>query len=515
MTEEMTTDRFLIADVAMLTGVPAPRLRSWERAGLIQPRRSAGDVRVYGIEDVARARLIARSLVNPGRRGSLRRIASELASGTLRPNPDDYAGLRAGAISADNLSADHGWTLVDALPDLIAVWDEDGEFAFANQALRAVLRVDEKLDGHQPDGSIAEALLATGALAPRWTARTGVPQDEVALTLSLPNGDSRQTRWRTVPLRGLDGLPHGAMTIGRDLTESEANLRAREERLIAAASDLRPPAGIVLGNLQLARRTLANLLHDTEDTSDPQSSNGQAPGEASALSDRLQRHLSMAEAGTREMLRVLDTLLDASVAAGGGLLGQLTPETVDLPEVAAEAIVQARSLTSRHVFELAAPDSLAIVTGDRRRLRELFDNLLANAIAYAPEGGTIDVQFVLPDDAAVNLPQSPFGPYCLLRVTDAGIGIPEADLPHVFDRYYRGSNAATFVRGAGLGLFTVQAIATSHGGHAWIERTATADAATDTARPGTTVAIALPCRLPGHSQSNPTNGHERNREDLR
>src|SRR5436309_152007 len=54
----------LIADVAALTGVPPPQLRSWEQAGLLHPRRAPNAIRVYGIEDVARARLIKRSLVN-------------------------------------------------------------------------------------------------------------------------------------------------------------------------------------------------------------------------------------------------------------------------------------------------------------------------------------------------------------------------------------------------------------------------------------------------------------------
>jgi len=53
---------FLIADVAALTGVPPPQLRSWEQAGLIHPRRSPNAVRLYGIEDVARVRLIKRTL---------------------------------------------------------------------------------------------------------------------------------------------------------------------------------------------------------------------------------------------------------------------------------------------------------------------------------------------------------------------------------------------------------------------------------------------------------------------
>jgi MerR family transcriptional regulator, light-induced transcriptional regulator len=86
-------NHLLIADVAALTGVPPPQLRSWEQAGLIHPRRSPNAIRLYSIEDVARVRLVKRSLINPGRRGSLRRLVKALAAGTLAPGPEDYEGL--------------------------------------------------------------------------------------------------------------------------------------------------------------------------------------------------------------------------------------------------------------------------------------------------------------------------------------------------------------------------------------------------------------------------------------
>jgi len=77
--------------VAGLTGVEPPQLRSWEAAGLLRPRRLPNGTRLYGPEDVARVRLVARSLVSLVRRGSLRRLGAALARGELRPIPEDYA----------------------------------------------------------------------------------------------------------------------------------------------------------------------------------------------------------------------------------------------------------------------------------------------------------------------------------------------------------------------------------------------------------------------------------------
>ncbi|HEU4783123.1 MAG TPA: MerR family transcriptional regulator, partial [Ktedonobacterales bacterium] len=78
-----------IGDVAALTGLTADALRAWERVGLLTPRRSSGGVRRYTEDDIARVRLIARTLQSSG--FSRRVIAALLESGDLRPDAADYA----------------------------------------------------------------------------------------------------------------------------------------------------------------------------------------------------------------------------------------------------------------------------------------------------------------------------------------------------------------------------------------------------------------------------------------
>ncbi len=130
----------LIADVAALTGVPPPQLRSWEQAGLIHPRRSPNAIRLYSIEDVARVRLIKRSLINPGRRGSLRRLVKALTAGTLAPGPEDYEGLITTTAMSALLAAAQYWAaVVGALADPVVVCDIDGMMTYANEALRVLV----------------------------------------------------------------------------------------------------------------------------------------------------------------------------------------------------------------------------------------------------------------------------------------------------------------------------------------------------------------------------------------
>jgi signal transduction histidine kinase len=88
-------------------------------------------------------------------------------------------------------------------------------------------------------------------------------------------------------------------------------------------------------------------------------------------------------------------------------------------------------------------------------------NLLSNAIKYSPKGGEVVVSLarIGPDGEA----------WAELRVTDHGIGINEADLPHVFDRFFRGRNVGLEMSGSGIGLAGVKQIVEQHGGSISIE----------------------------------------------
>src|SRR5262249_18359090 len=98
------------------------------------------------------------------------------------------------------------------------------------------------------------------------------------------------------------------------------------------------------------------------------------------------------------------------------------------------------------------------IAGDRRRLTEVVQNLLDNAIQYAPSGGQIIVTAVAKDSEVV------------IAVADTGIGIPEADQPRIFERFYRVDVARSReVGGTGLGLSIAKHLMEAHGGKLWVE----------------------------------------------
>jgi signal transduction histidine kinase len=89
---------------------------------------------------------------------------------------------------------------------------------------------------------------------------------------------------------------------------------------------------------------------------------------------------------------------------------------------------------------------------DANRLRQALANVLLNAVKFTPSGGHVDVCLDGARGAAT------------ITVRDTGPGIPEDELPHVFERFYRGPSTANLVGGSGLGLPIVQSIMHAHGG---------------------------------------------------
>jgi signal transduction histidine kinase len=222
----------------------------------------------------------------------------------------------------------------------------------------------------------------------------------------------------------------------RTLIDEAARVRAREESmrlkddfLAAAAHDLRTPLTTLMGRAQLLER---RALREP-----------QAPADLAAV------RIILKEAQRLRGL-VLD-LLDAARADSGQLVGKR--ELSDLGAILRGACQD--QISSRHECSIEAP---APVMGwfDRDRMAQLLDNLLQNAVKYTPAGGPIRIR-------AWNDP-----PYSYLTIADEGVGIPLADMPHVFDRFYRADNASDMqFSGLGLGLYICRTIVEQHGGAIW------------------------------------------------
>jgi signal transduction histidine kinase len=155
------------------------------------------------------------------------------------------------------------------------------------------------------------------------------------------------------------------------------------------------------------------------------------------------------------MEALLDEFQDiARLRSGNPLELRITPtDLVALAEVAAR---DAAATTSLHRVLVTANEPSLVGRWDPLRLRRVLDNLLGNAIKYSPDGGDVTV--------AVGLTERDGDSWAVLTVCDQGVGIPKADLPHIFERYRRGSNVGERVAGAGIGLAGAFQIVQQHGG---------------------------------------------------
>ena len=138
---------------------------------------------------------------------------------------------------------------------------------------------------------------------------------------------------------------------------------------------------------------------------------------------------------------------------------QLQRESIDLAGLVRECaeVIRPQAQADNLQLKLKLDSGLPVIQGDRNRLKRLLLNLLTNAIKYNQPDGAITVR------------GSKSGYNVHLQIIDDGIGIPEDQLPNIFERFYRAPRYEGRVGGTGLGLAIAKRITQSHGGEIWVE----------------------------------------------
>lgn len=177
-------------------------------------------------------------------------------------------------------------------------------------------------------------------------------------------------------------------------------------------------------------------------------------------SPKLEEGLERIDVSATRMARSIDELLDLTRMRLQNTL-DLVPEPVDLVELAQRRVREHGLLAERHriTFDSAADVNEIVGLWDRARLERVLDNLLSNAVKFTPPGGEIKVQVESGGSTAT------------LSVVDSGVGIPEEDLPWIFERFRRGSNVVGRISGTGVGLTLVKQIVEQHGGTVGVRST--------------------------------------------
>ncbi|OGO43368.1 MAG: hypothetical protein A2Z04_03995, partial [Chloroflexi bacterium RBG_16_57_9] len=172
--------------------------------------------------------------------------------------------------------------------------------------------------------------------------------------------------------------------------------------------------------------------------------------------------------------RLVNDLRDLALADAGQLA--IHKERTDVADVVQSTVTSLRpqAITKGVTLLADIAPNVPEVSADPQRLEQVLRNLLANALRYTPNGGSVEVhvtedQVVLGAGSTSCTGQSIY-PYVRIAISDSGLGIAPEDLPHVFDRFWRGDKSRSRSGGgAGLGLAIARQIVEAHDGRIWAE----------------------------------------------
>lgn len=223
----------------------------------------------------------------------------------------------------------------------------------------------------------------------------------------------------------------GQAIVMQDITHLKELDRIKSDFVTTVSHDLRSPLTAILGYVDLLDR-------------------------AGGLNDKQREFVRRVQISVEQITALVTDLLDLGrIEAGLDAAKERTPISV-LARYSLEGMRPAadeKGITMR----ASLPDDLPLVLGSPIRLRQMIGNLLENAVKYSPGGTEIHLSVEAESDQVI------------LRVRDQGPGIPPADQPYLFDKFFRASNVPQDLPGTGLGLSIVKSIVDNHGGRIWVE----------------------------------------------
>jgi signal transduction histidine kinase len=238
--------------------------------------------------------------------------------------------------------------------------------------------------------------------------------------------DGRAYNLQYTPITGI-----GSVLTIFDITHLKELDRIKSDFVSAVSHDLRSPLTAILGYVELI-------------------------GRAGPTTELQREFIRRVQFSVQNITSLINDLLDLGRIEAGF---DTHKEAVDLDGVLDYCIesLQSKIEEKRQDLELSSAGALPPVFGNPTRLRQMVANLLGNAVKYTQDQGIIRISRHLEAGQLV------------LRIEDNGPGIPAADQPHIFNKFYRASNVPAETSGTGLGLAIVKSIVENHQGRIWLE----------------------------------------------
>jgi len=223
----------------------------------------------------------------------------------------------------------------------------------------------------------------------------------------------------------------GAVITMQDISYLKNLNRLKDNFVHTVSHDLRSPLTAVLGYAELLERV-------------------------GTINEQQREFIRRIHASVQDITELINDLLDLGKIEAGF---DFHSETIQLDSILEYTLsnIEVLSENKNQTLGVDIATDLPATRGNPVRLRQLFDNLIGNAIKYTPEGKKVCVSLHREDNQII------------FKVSDQGQGIPQEDQPHIFEKFYRASNISAASSGTGLGLAIVKTIVESHNGRIWVE----------------------------------------------
>lgn len=388
----------------------------------------------------ATAMLMSRSYTERVER--LREFSRRVAEGDFRPLPADGTGDTLEALGASlnqtasrldrtirtlteerNLSA----AILGSMVEGVAVVNGAERLVFANPGFASILDLDVP---PVAGSSLLEVVRQTELIEAVRRVLAGEPRVEAEIV----TGTLRQHYFAATVAAVRAGETSGAVIVLHDITELRRLERIRRDFVANVSHEFRTPLTAIQG---FAETLIGGAIDDPQNRG---------------------RFLSIILQHSRRLARLTEDLLRLSQMDAEQLDLEIRAVSVSQLVEACYETAQRRAAERGLAISLNVPSHLPDVAADNRRLQEVLQNLLDNAIQYTLPGGKIVLSAEARNDEIV------------FTVGDTGIGIPKADQPRIFERFYRVDVARSReAGGTGLGLSISKHLVEAHGGRIWVD----------------------------------------------
>ncbi|MGD1996059.1 MAG: ATP-binding protein [Anaerolineae bacterium] len=253
-----------------------------------------------------------------------------------------------------------------------------------------------------------------------------VPKAGRTLRAEVAVDDGRAFNAQVSPVEGV-----GYVLMMQDITHLKELDRVKSEFVFTVSHDLRTPLTTIQGYVSLLERV-------------------------GPLNEQQRQFVERIHTGITDITNLVSEVLDLGRIEAGY---DLEMQPLHLERIIDAVVDQFRPAARMKAQELRwERRPLPVVRGSAQRLRQVVENLLSNAVNYTLEGGWISIEATEGEE------------HVAVRVADNGVGIPLADQPYIFERFYRVESRETQdVKGTGLGLTIVRSVVEKHGGRVWVE----------------------------------------------